>query len=61
MNRSNRLRDRPLTTLPMDLSDLAHACESLVIRDTRLPQALACALVDIATALRAEADRRHQD
>jgi len=45
----------------MDLTDLAHECESLVIRDARLPQALVRALVDIATALRAEADRRHQD
>jgi hypothetical protein len=45
----------------MNLSDLAHECESLVMRDPLLPPSLTRALVDVATTLRAEADRRSQN
>jgi hypothetical protein len=61
MNRPSWLTDRPIARLPMNLSDLAHECESLVMRDPLLPPSLTRALVDVATTLRAEADRRSQN
>ena len=58
MNRPDWLKSRSVAALPMNLSDLAHECESLAIRDPLLPPSLTRALVDIATSLRNEADRR---
>jgi len=55
----NRLEERlPAAEHPMDLPDLAYECEGLVIRDPRLPHALVRALLDVASALRDEAQRR---
>ena len=55
----DRLEERlPAAKHPMDLPDLAYECEGLVIRDPRLPHALVRALLDVASALRDEAQRR---
>jgi hypothetical protein len=61
MNRPDWLTRRSVAALPKNLSDLAYECESLAIRDPLLPPSLTRALVDIATALRDEADRRGKD
>jgi hypothetical protein len=52
--------DRSVAARPLDLPGLAHECESLVIRDPLLPQALVRALLEVAIALREEADRRRR-
>jgi hypothetical protein len=61
MDRPDRHGDRPAAAKVLDLPGLAHECESLVIRDPRLPQALVRTLLDIASALREEAARRGRD
>jgi hypothetical protein len=61
MNQTKWPANRAVGVLPKTLSDLAHECESLVMRDLLLPPSLTRALVDVATALREEADRRGQD
>jgi len=59
-DRPNRCGDRLAAAGPLGLPDLAYECESLVVRDPRLPQALVRALLDVAIALREEADRRRR-
>lgn len=61
MDSPDRWADRPATAGRLDLSGLAYECESLVIRDPLLPQALVRALLDAAIALREEGDRRRQN
>ena len=59
IDRPDRLEERPpAAEHPLDLPDLAYECEGLVIRDPRLPHALVRALLDVASALRDEAQRR---
>ena len=60
MDRSDRWDDRPAAAGPLDLPGLAYECESLVVRDPLLPQALLRDLLDVAIALREEADRRRR-
>jgi hypothetical protein len=57
---AGRREDRPAAAGPLDLPGLAYECESLVIRDPLLPQALIQALLDVAIALREEAGRRRR-
>jgi hypothetical protein len=61
MDRPDRHGDRPAVAEPLDLPGLAHECESLVIRDPRLPQLLVRTLLDVAGALREEAARRGRE
>ena len=58
MDRPDRCEDRPAAARPLDLPGLAYECESLVVRDPLLPQALVRDLLDVAIALREEADSR---
>ena len=60
MDRPDRRDDRPAAAGPLDLPGLAHECESLVVRDPLLPPALVRDLLDVAIALREEADRRQR-
>lgn len=45
----------------LGLPDLAYVCEGLVIRDPHLPKDLVRALLDVAEALLAEAERRRRN
>ena len=60
MDRPSRCDGRLAAARPLDLPGLAHECESLVVRDPRLPPALVRDLLDVAIALREEADRRQR-
>jgi hypothetical protein len=60
MDRPSRCDHRPAAAKPLDLPGLAYECESLVVRDPRLPPALVRDLLDVAIALREEADRRQR-
>ncbi|HYI84764.1 MAG TPA: helix-turn-helix domain-containing protein, partial [Acetobacteraceae bacterium] len=60
MDRSDRCGDWPAAARPLDLPGLAYECESLVVRDPLLPPALVRDLLDVAIALREEADRRQR-
>jgi hypothetical protein len=60
MDRLGRCTDRPAGAGPLDLPSLAYECESLVVRDPLLPPALVRDLLDVAIALREEADRRRR-
>ncbi len=58
--RPDRCGDWPAAARPLDLPGLAYECESLVVRDPLLPQALVRDLLDVAIALREEADSRRR-
>ena len=60
MERPDRCGDRLAATKPLYLPGLAYECESLVVRDPLLPPALLRNLLDVAIALREEADRRRR-
>jgi hypothetical protein len=60
MDRPDRCGGRPAAAWPLDLPGLAYECESLVVRDPALPPALVRDLLDVAIALREEADRRRR-
>ena len=60
MDRPDRCEDQPAAAGPLDLPGLAYECESLVVRDPRLPPALVRDLLDAATALREKAGRRQR-
>jgi hypothetical protein len=60
MDRPDRCGGRPATAMPLDLPGVAYECESLVVRDPLLPPALVRDLLDVAIALREEADRRRR-
>jgi hypothetical protein len=60
MDRPDRCDGRPAAARPLDLPSLAYECESLVVRDPLLPPALVRDLLDVAIALREEADRRQR-
>ena len=60
MDRPGRCGGRPAAAGPLDLPGLAYECESLVVRDPLLPPALVRDLLDVAVALREEADRRRR-
>jgi hypothetical protein len=60
MDRPGGCGDRPATAGPLDLPGLAYECESLVVRDPLLPHELVRDLLDVAIALREEADRRRR-
>jgi hypothetical protein len=60
MDRPGGCGDRPAMAGPLDLPGLAYECESLVVRDPLLPHELVRDLLDVAIALREEADRRRR-
>jgi hypothetical protein len=60
MDRPDRCGGRPAMAGPLDLPGVAYECESLVVRDPLLPPALVRDLLDVAIALREEADRRRR-
>ena len=60
MDRPDRCDGRPAAAKLLDLPGVAYECESLVVRDPLLPQTLVRDLLDVAIALRVEADRRRR-
>jgi hypothetical protein len=60
LDRPDRCDHGPAAARPLYLPGLAYECESLVVRDPLLPPALVRDLLDVAIALREEADSRRR-